>query len=86
MMRVALYTRVSTDEQTNKGYSLEDQLDKIEAHAHQQGWEVVARIRDAGESGSDPTRPGLLEVEGLAQQGSIDVVLAAKRDRFSRSR
>jgi site-specific DNA recombinase len=59
-MKVALYTRVSTDEQSNSGYSLEDQLDKIEAHARQQGWEIVARVSDPGESGGDPTRPGLL--------------------------
>ncbi len=47
-MRVVLYTRVSTDEQANSGYSLEDQLDKLEAHAGQQGWEIVDRITDDG--------------------------------------
>src|ERR671921_283913 len=86
MMRVVLYTRVSTDEQSKSGYSLEDQLDKLEAHAHQQGWEVVARIKDDGYSGSDPTRPGLLEVLRLAEEGKLDAALAAKRDRFYRSR
>src|SRR5215212_2567040 len=85
-MRVALYTRVSTDEQASSGYSLEDQLDKLEAHASQQGWDVVARIRDNGYSGSDPTRPGLLEIVRLAQEGQIDAALATKRDRFYRSR
>jgi site-specific DNA recombinase len=86
MMRVALYTRVSTDEQANSGYSLEDQLDKLEAHAGQQGWEIVDHITDDGYSGTDPNRPGLLKVIRLAQEGKIEVALAAKRDRFYRSR
>src|SRR5215211_7753154 len=85
-MRVALYTRVSTDEQAKLGYSLEDQLDKLETHARQQGWDVVARITtDDGYSGTDPTRPGLLEVFRLAQEGKIDAALATKRDRFYRN-
>src|SRR5215211_967931 len=86
MMRVVLYTRVSTDEQANSGYSLEDQLDKLEAHAGQQGWEIVDRITDDGYSGTDPNRPGLLKVIRLAQEGKIDVALATQRDRFYRSR
>src|SRR5215213_8796538 len=85
-MRVALYTRVSTDEQAKSGYSLEDQLDKLESYAFQQGWEIVARITDDGYFGTDPTRPGLLEVLRLAQAGKIDAALATKRDRFYRSR
>jgi len=85
-MRVALYTRVSTDEQAKSGYSLEDQLDKLESYAHQQGWEIVARITDDGYSATDPTRPGLLAVLRLAEEGKIGAALATKRDRFYRSR
>jgi site-specific DNA recombinase len=85
-MRVALYTRVSTDEQATSGYSLEDQLDKLESYAHQQGWEIVARITDDGYSATDPTRPGLLAVLRLAEEGKIGAALATKRDRFYRSR
>jgi site-specific DNA recombinase len=86
MMRVVLYIRVSTDEQAKSGYSLEDQLARLEAHATAQGWEIVARITDDGYSGTDPTRPGLLEVLRLAQEGKIDAALATRRDRFYRSR
>jgi site-specific DNA recombinase len=86
MMRAVLYTRVSTDEQASSGYSLEDQLDKLEAYCDQQGWEVVAVVEDDGRSGTDPTRPGLLELFNLARSGTIDVALAAKRDRFFRDR
>jgi site-specific DNA recombinase len=86
MMRVVLYIRVSTDEQAKSGYSLEDQLARLEAHATAQGWEIVARITNDGYSGTDPTRPGLLEVLRLAQEGKIDAALATRRDRFYRSR
>ena len=85
-MRVALYTRVSTDEQASSGYSLEDQLDKLQSHTRQQGCEIVARITDDGYSGTDPNRPGLLEVLRLAAEGKIDAALATKRARFYRSR
>src|SRR5918997_6536295 len=85
-MRVALYTRVSTDEQAKSGYSLEDQLDKLESYAFQQRWEVVARITDDGYSATDPTRLGLLAVLRLAEEGKIGAALATKRDRFYRSR
>src|SRR5215203_2309974 len=61
-------------------------LDKLESHARQQGWEIVARITDDGYSGTDPNRPGLLEVLRLAEEGKIDAALATKRDRFYRSR
>jgi len=47
---------------------------------------MVARIADDGYSGTDPPRPGLLEVLRLAQEGKIDAALATKRDRFYRSR
>jgi site-specific DNA recombinase len=77
---------VSTDEQATSGYSLEDQLDKLESYAHQQGWEIVARITDDGYSATDPTRPGLLAVLRLAEEGKIGAALATKRDRFYRSR
>jgi site-specific DNA recombinase len=85
-MRVALYTRVSTDEQVKSGYSLEDQLSRLEQHAASQGWQIVARIQDDGYSGTDPTRPGLLELVRLAEEGEIDAVAATKRDRIARSR
>src|SRR5215217_231554 len=61
-------------------------LDKLESHARQHGWEIVARITDDGYSGTNPTRPGLLQIVRLAQEGQIDAALATKRDRFYRSR
>ena len=40
-LRVALYIRVSGEEQKIKGLSLEAQQERLEEYARQQGWVVV---------------------------------------------
>ncbi len=84
-LRAALYVRVSTREQM-EGYSPDAQRLALEAHATHQGIAVVEIISDEGYSGADGHRPGLARVMELAEAGEIDLVLAAKRDRFFRSR
>src|SRR5919107_1657909 len=86
MTRAALYTRVSTDEQVEHGYSLGGQERKVREFAASEGWHVVELIEDDGYSGADPYRPGLRRVKELAENGEIDVVVAAMRDRFFRDR
>jgi site-specific DNA recombinase len=85
-LRVALYLRVSTDEQAKSGYSIADQRRSLPEHAERQGWRVVEEIADDGWSGSSPERPGIGRIYELAEAGEIDLVLATKRDRFFRSR
>jgi site-specific DNA recombinase len=85
-MRVALYTRVSTDEQATSGYSIADQQRQLSDHAERNGYEVVETIVDDGYSGASPNRPGLVRITELAESGAIDLVLATKRDRLFRSR
>ncbi len=61
--RVALYVRVSTDEQSKNGYSIPDQIRELTRHAEQMGYEVVAPpIVDDGYSGASLNRPGLTRV------------------------
>jgi site-specific DNA recombinase len=84
--RAVLYARVSTDEQAEKGYSISDQLRTLREHAAREGYYVVDAIVDDGYSGADLNRPGLRRIMELAEGEAIDVVLAAKRDRFFRSR
>src|SRR5215203_5943506 len=83
--RVVLYARVSTDEQAEKGYSISDQLRSLREHVTREGYDVVEEIVDDGYSGATPNRPGLFRIMELAEDGTIDVVLATKRDRFFRS-
>lgn len=84
--RVALYMRVSTDEQYRTGYSISDQRRTLRDHAERLGWCVVEEIVDDGYSGASPDRPGMRHIYDLAETGKIDVVLATKRDRLFRSR
>ena len=83
-MRVALYTRVSTEEQRKHGYSLADQVRELRAYAEREGHEVVEEVSDEGLSGADPYRPGLARILELAKGRRVDLVLATKRNRFFR--
>jgi site-specific DNA recombinase len=84
--RVALYIRVSTDEQAERGYSIPEQEQELLSHAEREGWYVVDTVIDDGYSGSVGTRPGLDKVTRMAEAGEIDVVLAKKRNRLFRDR
>src|SRR5215204_371897 len=84
--RAILYARVSTDEQAKSGYSIADQLGTLRIYAAEKGYDVIEECVDDGWSGGDPDRPGLRRVMELAQMGTVEVVVAMKRDRFFRSR
>ncbi len=86
-LRVALYARVSTDDQAISGYSIPDQIRELTRHAEQMGYEVVVPpIVDDGYSGALPNRSGLSRVIELAETGQIELAIATKRDRWFRSR
>jgi site-specific DNA recombinase len=58
--RVALYIRVSTEEQAKSGYSLPEQLRTLSEYAARQDWEAVEAIEDAGEQREYPKERGLI--------------------------
>ena len=68
-IRVILYARVSTKEQAEEGYSLEQQLEALSEYADEQGYEVVDVARDPGYSGAKLERPGLDRVRDLVAAG-----------------
>jgi DNA invertase Pin-like site-specific DNA recombinase len=79
---VALYTRVSTDQQVTANQELE-----LRSVAHRNGWEVVESFSDAGISGAKDRdqRPGLDRLmKGVARK-DFDVVAAWSVDRLGRS-
>ena len=47
-MKAVLYTRVSTDEQALKGYSLDAQMSSLEEYADAHSYEIVGRYVDDG--------------------------------------
>jgi DNA invertase Pin-like site-specific DNA recombinase len=83
-IRVAIYTRVSSDEQAESGHGLNAQEDAARAYADRQGWEIIGVFSDPGISGSVGLegRPGLLDA--IAALGKGGVLLVAKRDRIGR--
>jgi len=83
MQRVAAYTRVSTNEQTD-GYGRDTQRTKINQWANLNDAEVADWYADTA-SGGDTERPGLQSLLGAVRDGEYDAVLVYKADRLSRS-
>jgi site-specific DNA recombinase len=84
VVRVALYTRISTDE-TNQPYSLGAQADRLDAFvASQPEWTIVARYTDQA-SGKSLERPALAAARAAAAAGAFDLVLVYRVDRLSRN-
>jgi len=84
--RAAMYCRVSTDDQAEHGYSLEDQEKKGHAQAVAKDWEVVEdRYVDEGVSGTTGNRPALKRLLRDIKAGKVDVVIVTKMDRLARN-
>ena len=83
MQRVAIYARVSTQEQAENGNSLEFQIDKLKAYCQLHEFKVVGEYVDAGVSGAKSERPALNKLKKDIDK--IDIVLIYKLDRLSRS-
>ena len=87
-MRVALYTRVSTDMQANKD---EGSLDTQEARLRSSlagragAAEVVRVFREEGESGKNLDRPELQALLAGIRAGDFDLLMVTRIDRLSRS-
>ena len=70
-VRVALYTRISTDE-TNQPYSLGAQSDRLEAYvASQPGWTIVERYTDQARAKNLDGLPSGRSERQLPRVGSI---------------
>lgn len=82
---VAIYIRVSTQEQALEGYSIDAQTDRLTAYCKAKEWAIHDIYTDAGFSGSNTQRPALQRLINDVEQGRIDCVLVYKLDRLSRS-
>lgn len=83
--KAALYIRVSTREQVDKGYSIGEQEERLRSYCHAMGWDVLRVYADPGFSGAKLDRPGLRDLLDDVHGGRCDVVLVWKLDRLSRS-
>lgn len=84
-MRVAIYTRVSTEEQARGGTSLETQDEKLTGWANLFGHTIVDRYVDGGYSGKDGKRPELQRMMRDAETKKFEAVVTTKLDRFFRN-
>lgn len=78
-LRVAIYTRVSTDQQSYDSQRLE-----LQQYCERRSWSNVRWFEDTA-SGAKQKREKLNQLMELVRRGKVDVVLAYKLDRLARS-
>jgi site-specific DNA recombinase len=83
LVRVALYTRVSTEDQAKEGFSLEAQRDRLEAYCRARDWEIAESYRDDGHSGRTVRRPAYHRM--MEERERWDTILVLKMDRIHRN-
>ena len=72
-MKVAIYIRVSTEEQAREGYSLAAQERSLREKCSREGWEVYDVYADRGISGKDIThRPAMTTMLDDASRHEFD--------------
>jgi len=79
-LRVAIYARVSTCEQ-----STDSQLLDLRRYTRERGWHLYREFCDDGISGTKDSRPALNELMNDAKKRRFDAVLVWRFDRFARS-
>lgn len=84
-LRVALYIRVSTQEQAKEGYSIAEQTERLTKYADAMEWDIFKVYIDPGYSGGNTDRPGLKALIADVGAGLVDKVVVYKLDRLSRS-
>jgi DNA invertase Pin-like site-specific DNA recombinase len=89
MKNVIIYSRVSTDEQAQQGYSLEYQEETIKRFCDFRSYKVVECFREDC-SGKDFERPSWKKIESIIKSrkgkiDSIDSVVILRHDRFARN-
>ena len=82
---IALYSRVSTQEQAEHGHSIDEQKDRMEKYCDALGWTSRKNYTDAGFSGANTDRPALKQLIRDVKCGTVEKVLVYKLDRLSRS-
>jgi DNA invertase Pin-like site-specific DNA recombinase len=78
--KVAIYARVSTDEQT-----VDPQLRDLREYAAHRGWQDLKEFVDVGVSGAKDSRPAWNQLWDALQKGKVKVLLVHALDRLGRS-
>ncbi len=86
MKKALIYVRVSTDEQSEKGYSLQHQEERLRQYCTYQNIEVVGFYKE-DHSAKTFERPAFHQLLAFLKKsrGTVDLLLFLKWDRFSRN-
>lgn len=82
---IAIYVRVSTQEQRLHGYSVNEQIDRLTNFSKALGYDKPTIYNDAGYSGATLDRPALSVLINDVKARKVEKVLVYKLDRLSRS-
>ena len=87
-MFVALYARVSSQQQAENDLSIASQLKALRMHAKRKGWTVYDEYVDEAESARSGNRPAFQEMIGTAKKKNppFRSILIWKFSRFARNR
>lgn len=87
LIRVALYIRVSGEEQKMHGLSLEAQQERLETYARERGWIIAGTYIDAAKTARKNMhkRADFLKMMESVKRDEIDLLLFCRLDRWFRS-
>jgi site-specific DNA recombinase len=84
VMKAAIYARVSTERQAERG-TIGSQVQALRAYLAAAGYEPAGEYCDDGHSGARLDRPGLDALRDAAETGLFEVVCCLSPDRLARS-
>ena len=82
---VGLYPRVSTEDQSRFGHSLDEQEDKLQKLCDFKDYEIYKVYREEGVSAKNMNRPKFQEMIQDMKDGKINKIIVYKLDRLTRS-
>lgn len=81
----ALYSRVSTEDQSRFGHSLDEQEDRLRKLCEFKDYEIFKVYREEGVSAKNTNRPRFQEMIDDMKEGKINKIIVYKLDRLTRS-
>jgi site-specific DNA recombinase len=82
-MRVAIYTRVSSQKQVKEGLSTEAQLKNLRDYCKLKDWTIYHEYIEQGKTGRNTNRPQYKQM--IAELDQYDMILVYRLDRLHRS-
>lgn len=87
ILRAGAFERVSTEEQSRYGYSIQNQIEALEEYCKEHNYRLVDHYTDEGVSGGKPytKRPEMKRLLDDVKAGKIDIILFTRLDRWFRN-